>query len=133
VARLLPPRHALASKRVGCRPWEADRRETHRSGWDHPRQGDDGKLPGPDGEVTLSKRAGFLNADVEDGQPAELRCAIEQWAGGEQMAGPRGGTCASEHPVLPKGALRSQCLRWAGAFAAPPLPRTRPGHDHVLP
>jgi hypothetical protein len=63
---------ALASERFGCRPWKAGRRETYRSCWDHPRQGDDGKLAGLDGGVTLLKRAGFLNADVEDGQPAEL-------------------------------------------------------------
>lgn len=77
---------ALASERFGCRPWKAGRRETYRSGWDHPRQGDDGKPAGPDGGVTLLKRSGFLNTDVEDAQPAELRCAVQQRAGGEQMA-----------------------------------------------
>jgi hypothetical protein len=65
------PGRLSGSGSLGRRPRKGGGGESHCPGWHHPRQGDDAILASLDGRIAFLERAGFLDADGQDGQATE--------------------------------------------------------------
>jgi hypothetical protein len=78
---------SVAVANLRHRAWKVSGRETHRATGNHPGQGHDAVFSGLDGGIAFLERAGLVDADVQDGQSAQVRCRVEQWPSGEQVSG----------------------------------------------